>query len=193
MRHPNPWLWHLWNVYFALVLRTSYALIFPDISNKESPAKSEISSTENTFGMPVKRHWGWSLYAEVNEWGNHMACNFLFSGVLAWEALLCITFVKFPICKLTPQAFRSSLFQQVSKTHEGTATPMPLCSGKPPMPISHLDFSSKYGSYTHVLPHYFWAIVWCRQFRWFDSHSNRVLLRREVWFGMRIPPFPSRG
>lgn len=50
------------------------------------------------------------------------------------------TKVKFPIHKLSPQAFRSFLVQQVNKPHDGKGVPMSLCSGKHPLPICHLDF-----------------------------------------------------
>ena len=52
---PKLLLWRLGKVHFALVVQTRNVLLFPDISKKDSPAKSDHSSTENTFGMPSKQ------------------------------------------------------------------------------------------------------------------------------------------
>ena len=35
MMLPNSWLWHLWNIHFALVIRTSSVMIFPSIAKKD--------------------------------------------------------------------------------------------------------------------------------------------------------------
>ena len=123
----------------------------------------------------------------------HEKSFFSLSGTSSTEPVH-TTRVKLPIHKLSPQAFESFQVQQVNlHIAEGTAAPMPLWSGKQLLPISHVDFSSKYGSYTNDLPHLLWVIGWFRQFKWLEMHSKCVLLWREVWFGMRNPSFPSQG
>ena len=54
--------------------------------------------------------------------------------------------VKFANTQTQPQAFRNFLVQQVNQQCEGRVALMPLGSGKQPLPISHLDISSKYDS-----------------------------------------------
>lgn len=121
----------------------------------------------------------------------------------AWEILLFLlrdkqniassSRVKFPIHKLSPQMVGTFLFQQVNQTHKGTATPMPLCLENQPLPMSHLGFSSMYGSYTQVLPQTLWVIGWCRHLRWHKIHSKWFLPRREFRFGMRNLSFLPWG
>ena len=48
--------------------------------------------------------------------------------------------VKLPLHKLSPQAFGSFEVQPLNQTHERIAAPGPLCSGKQPLTMSHLDF-----------------------------------------------------
>ena len=107
--------------------------------------------------------------------------------VVAWEIFLfhirekqhvatSYNWGKMPFHKLSHQAIGGFLVQQGKQSHECTAAPMPLCSGKQLLPIFHLDYYSKYCSYAKVLPHPLWAMVWFRKFRWLESHSKRVPL-----------------
>ena len=120
----------------------------------------------------------------------------------AWEILLCLLREKQHIASSYNQGKIAN-----SQTQPPSIWKLPGSTGKPTLwsysspnvsglrkatlHISHLDISSKYCSQTYVLPHALWAKYWHRQIRLLESHSKRVLLRREVWYGLRHTSFPS--
>ena len=66
-------------------------------------------------------------------------------------------------------------------------SPVPLCSGKPPLPVSHIDFSYHYGKDTNVLPLPLWALVCSKDFPLLERHSKSLLYTESVRYGRRKP------
>ena len=67
--------------------------------------------------------------------------------------------------------------------------PQGLCSGKPPLPLSHIDFSYVYGKDTIVLPLPLWTLVCCREFPWLERTCKSVLCRGGVRCALKRPSF----
>ena len=107
------------------------------------------------------RHFKMFLFQEMADW--------------AWSCLVCTSVEKQP---------RASSYKQGKGHHKtsrnqengsilvdlyihfsiGTPSPMLLCSGKPHLPLSHIDFSYHFGKDTHILPLPFLSLVYGRDF-----------------------------
>ena len=62
-----------------------------------------------------------------------------------------------------------------------TPCPMPLCSGKPSFPLSHIDFSYPNSKDIHALPLPLWALVFWQGVSFLERHSASVFCRGVVW------------
>ena len=127
MMLPNSWLWHLWNIHFALVIRTSSVMIFPSIAKKDISCQirpflyrehfwNAFRAKGTPWPTPVLReveagHWCLCHKDRRNLFGKEASVAFLSKAALGIESLY------WGYCMKQPGFFHSLVFWSFCDGH----------------------------------------------------------------------------